>query len=108
MNVPTVSAKAYYKIWQDPIPAIEGHTSVTAQNVPATAQASLVDKCGDGYCINITSMDITIPDNVWDSNELLEIANSIGMDINYLTGGIVNLNKMLTDWVASFLDGEVC
>ena len=29
------------------------------------------------------------------------------MDVNYLTGGIVDLNKMLTDWVASFLDGEV-
>lgn len=107
MNIPSVSGNAYYKIWQDPIPAIDGHTSVMATNVPVVAQASLIDKCGDGFYINITSMDITIPDNIWDSNALLEIANMFGMDINYLTGGIVDLNKMLTDWVASFLDGEV-
>lgn len=107
MNVPSVTGNAHYKIWQDPIPAISGDTSVQATNVPASATATLIDRCGDGWYIQIDTVDITIPDNIWDSNALLQIANDLGMDINYLTGGIVDLNNMLTVWAQDFLDGEV-
>lgn len=105
LNVPTITAQAYYKVWQDPIPAIAGTTSVNATNIPVYTEAKLTGDCDGGYYLQLTSVDIEIPDNVFDSNELLEIAQSVGMDVSIITGGQVDLNKMLIDWVDNYLDG---
>ena len=106
-NIPEVTANAYYKIWQDPIPAMSGNVPVIATNVPVTAQASLIDKCGDGYYLHINSLDIQIPSNIYDSNALLEIIEIMGMTVEVVTDGIVDLNKMLLDFTNDFLDQEV-
>ena len=105
LNVPTITAQAYYKVWQDPIPAIAGTTSVNATNIPVYTEAKLTGDCDGGYYLQLTSVDIEIPDNVFDSNELLQIAQSVGMDVSIITGGQVDLNKMLIDWVDNYLDG---
>lgn len=105
LNVPTITAQAYYKVWQDPIPAIAGTTSVNATNIPVYTEAKLTGDCDSGYYLQLTSVDIEIPDNVFDSNELLEIAQEVGMDVSIITGGQVDLNQMLIDWVDGYLDG---
>jgi len=105
LNIPTITAQAYYKVWQDPIPAIAGTTSVNATNIPVYTEAKLTGDCDSGYYLQLTSVDIKIPDNVFDSNELLEIAQEVGMDVSIITGGQVDLNQMLIDWVDGYLDG---
>jgi len=107
MNIPTVTSNAWYKIWQDPIPVIDGNLPLVVSNVPVSASGTLVDRCGDGYYLQIDELDIVVPSNVFDSNLLLEILASIGADINFITGGIVNLNQMFLDWVSGYLDEEV-
>ena len=103
LNVPKVTSQAYYKIWQDPIPAISGTIPVVATDVKGSATGTLTIKCNfenpdnSGYYLQIDSIDIDIPKNVFDSNLLLSVVSIFGMDISYLTGGIVDLNQMLLD-----------
>ena len=42
LNVPKVTAEAYYKIWQDPIPAMSGTIPVIASNVKGSATGTLI------------------------------------------------------------------
>ena len=107
LTIPSVKAIAHYKIWQDPIPAISGDTSVEAINTPVTATATLISAGEDIYILQIDTLTITIPDNLYDSNELLEIANMLAIDINFLTGGLVDLNKIFEDWANTFLANEI-
>jgi hypothetical protein len=103
LNVPKVTAQAYYKIWQDPIPAMTGTIPVIASNVKGKAKGTLTIKCDEnnpeksGYYLHIDSIEIDIPKNVFDSNILLTAVSIFGMDLSYLTGGIVDLNQMLLD-----------
>jgi len=103
LNIPKVTAEAYYKIWQDPIPAMTGTIPVIASNVKGSATGTLVNYCSQtnpedsGYFFQIDSLAIEIPKNVFDSNILFTAVSIFGMDISYLTGGVVDLNQMLLD-----------
>lgn len=103
LNVPKVTAEAYYKIWQDPIPAMSGTIPVIASNVKGSATGTLIIYCNEtnpdesGYYLQIDSLTIEIPKNVFDSNILFTAVSIFGMDISYLTGGVVDLNQMLLD-----------
>lgn len=103
LNVPKVTAQAYYKIWQDPIPAMTGTIPVVASNVTGKATGTLIISCDEnnpsesGYYLHIDTIEINIPKNVFDSNILLTAVSIFGMDIQYLTGGIVDLDQMLLD-----------
>jgi len=103
LNVPKVTAEAYYKIWQDPIPAMSGTIPVIASNVKGSATGTLISYCSEtnpdesGYFLQIDSLSIEIPKNVFDSNILFTAVSIFGMDISYLTGGVVDLNQMLLD-----------
>lgn len=109
LNVPKVTAQAYYKIWQDPIPAMTGTIPVVASNVTGKATGTLIISCDEnnpsesGYYLHIDTIEINIPKNVFDSNILLTAVSIFGMDIQYLTGGIVDLDQMLLD----LADGEL-
>lgn len=103
LNIPKVTAQAYYKIWQDPIPAMSGTIPVIASNVKGSATGTLISYCSEtnpdesGYFLQIDSLSIEIPKNVFDSNILFTAVSIFGMDISYLTGGVVDLNQMLLD-----------
>jgi hypothetical protein len=103
LNIPKVTAEAYYKIWQDPIPAMSGTIPVIASNVKGSATGTLISYCSEtnpdesGYFLQIDSLSIEIPKNVFDSNILFTAVSIFGMDISYLTGGVVDLNQMLLD-----------
>lgn len=103
LNVPKVTAEAYYKIWQDPIPAMSGTIPVIASNVKGSTTGTLIIYCNEtnpdesGYYLQIDSLTIEIPKNVFDSNILFTAVSIFGMDISYLTGGVVDLNQMLLD-----------
>lgn len=103
LNVPKVTAEAYYKIWQDPIPVMSGTIPVIASNVKGSATGTLIIYCNEtnpdesGYYLQIDSLTIEIPKNVFDSNILFTAVSIFGMDISYLTGGVVDLNQMLLD-----------
>ena len=103
LNIPKVTAQAYYKIWQDPIPAMSGTIPVIASNVKGSATGTLISYCSEtnpdesGYYLQIDSLTIEIPKNVFDSNILFTAVSIFGMDISYLTGGVVDLNQMLLD-----------
>lgn len=103
LNIPKVTAQAYYKIWQDPIPAMSGTIPVIASNVKGSATGTLINYCSEtnpddsGYFLQIDSLEIEIPKNVFDSNILFTAVSIFGMDISYLTGGVVDLNQMLLD-----------
>ena len=103
LNIPKVTAQAYYKIWQDPIPAMSGTIPVITSNVKGSATGTLISYCSEtnpdesGYFLQIDSLSIEIPKNVFDSNILFTAVSIFGMDISYLTGGVVDLNQMLLD-----------
>lgn len=111
--VPSCVAYSYYKLWQDPIPAISGHEDVYANNIPGTATGTLIKVCeGDpdqkpGYYLTIDSLKIQVPQDTVDTAGLIALAESIGLEVSYITGGIVNLNQMLFNWVNSVLSAEV-
>lgn len=113
LNVPKVTAEAYYKIWQDPIPAMTGTIPVVASNVNGKATGTLVIYCDEndpsesGYYLQIDTITIDIPKNVFDSNLLLTAVSIFGMDLSYLTGGIVDLDQMLLDLADGKLADEV-
>jgi hypothetical protein len=113
LNVPKVTAQAYYKIWQDPIPAMSGTIPVIAENVKGNATGTLTIICDEdnpeksGYYLQIDEITIDIPKNVFDSNLLLTAVSIFGMDLSYLTGGIVDLDQMLLDLADGLLADEV-
>lgn len=113
LNVPKVTAEAHYKIWQDPIPAMTGNIPVVAENVKGKSTGTLTIVCDtdnpekSGYYLQIDSIDIDIPKNVFDSNILFTAVSIFGMDIEYLTGGVVDLNQMLLDLADGLLADEV-
>lgn len=113
LNVPQVVANSYYKIWQDPIPAMSGNFPVVANNVTGKATGTLTIICDfenpdkSGYYLQLNSIDINIPKNVFDSNILFQVAQIFSMDINYLTGGIVDLDQMLLNMADGVLEDLV-
>jgi hypothetical protein len=113
MNIPKVTAQAYYKIWQDPIPAMSGTIPVIASDVKGKATGTLTIICDanepekNGYYLQIDSITIDIPKNVFDSNILFTAVSIFGMDIEYLTGGVVDLNQMLLNLADGKLATEV-
>lgn len=113
LNVPKVTAEAHYKIWQDPIPAMSGTIPVVASNVKGKATGTLTIICDkdnpekSGYYLQLTNIDIDIPKNVFDSNILLTAVSIFGMDLSYLTGGVVDLDQMLLNLADGKLADEV-
>ena len=113
LNVPQVTANSYYKVWQDPIPAMSGNLPVIANNVTGKATGILTIICDfenpdkSGYYLQIDSIDITIPTNVFDSNLLFQLVEIYSKEIEYYTGGIVKLDQMLLDMADGLLANEV-
>ena len=93
-----IKGHASAKIWQDPIPAITISETIVAPAYTlgkGTAVLTMVcDSDNPGYYLQLTSCDITIPTNIYDSAGLIALAESIGMDVSALTGGIVDLTEM--------------
>ena len=91
MNIPTeVLAHTYY----DTV-GIKGHIDLSTSGATAAATGSLTDVCGDGYYLQLDTLVITIPENIFDSNLLTEIAEELGIAVSDLTGGIVDLNALI-------------
>jgi len=110
MLVPSVVAYSHYKLWQDPLPAISGDENVYANNIPGSATGTLVKVCdGDktGYYLTLDSLFIDVPQDTVDTAGLIALAESIGLEVSIVTGGIVDLNAMLFSWVNGFLSAEV-
>lgn len=112
--LPLVEAHAHYKLWQDPIPALTGTDTVTANNTTGVISGLLTIICeGDesgkapGYYFDIVSLVINVPTDVSDSSGIFKLCESIGLDIKYLTNCQVDLNKQLFDWINSFLSEMV-
>ena len=107
VNIPNVNTLFYYKIWQDPLPAIKGEAPIIASNVKGTGTGILTYVAdgddGPGYYLQIDTLKVTIPSNVFDSNSLTKLVESIGISIDYITLGIVDLNKELL----SLINGEL-
>ena len=91
MNIPSeVLAHTYYDII-----GISGHIDLKTTGATATATGALTDICGDGYYLQLDSLVISIPDDIFDSNLLTEIAQELGIEVSALTGGVVDLNALL-------------
>lgn len=108
--IPQVIANSYYKLWQDPIPVVEGQLPILVQNTTGTATGSLTMVCdGDnsGYYLQIDTLSINIPKNIYDSNSLTQLIYALGMDVNYITGGIVDMNQMFLDLANGMLSAEI-
>jgi hypothetical protein len=111
LNVPQVIANSHYKLWQDPIPAVEGDLPVVATNVKGSAKGTLTIVCDgsdkSGYYLQVDSLTIEIPTNIYDSNALTQLVYVLGMEIEYVTGGIVDMNQMLLNMANGMLSNEV-
>lgn len=111
LNIPQVIANSHYKLWQDPIPAVEGDLPVIASGVKGTGKGTLTVVCDgtdkSGYYLQLDSLTIDIPKNIYDSNALTQLVYALGMDINYITAGIVDMNQMLLDLANGMLADEV-
>lgn len=111
LNIPQVIANSYYKLWQDPIPAVEGNLPVVASGVKGSGKGTLTVVCDgtdkSGYYLQLDSLTIQIPTNIYDSNALTQLVYALGMDINYITAGIVDMNQMLLNLADGMLANEV-
>jgi hypothetical protein len=96
MNVPSeVSARIYYEFEVDGLPAIKDHMTLTTTGVTAKASGELIPNCNGDYYIQLTDMTVTIPDNVFDSNTLTQIADALMISVDQLTFGVVDLETKL-------------
>lgn len=99
--IPQVNTMFYYKVWQDPLPAIKGEMPVIAKSVKGSGTGTLIydinGENGPCYYLQIDTLKITIPSNVFDSNVITKTIQSIGMSVEFITAGFVNLNKELLD-----------
>jgi len=92
---------------------MSGTIPVIASDVKGKATGTLTIICDanepekNGYYLQIDSITIDIPKNVFDSNILFTAVSIFGMDINYLTGGVVDLNQMLLNLADGKLATEV-
>jgi hypothetical protein len=92
---------------------MSGTIPVIASDVKGKATGTLTIICDtnepekNGYYLQIDSITIDIPSNVFDSNILFTAVAIFGMDINYLTGGVVDLNQMLLNLADGKLATEV-
>ena len=111
LNVPQVIANSHYKWWQDPSPAGEGDLPVVATDVKGSAKGTLTIVCDgsdeSGYYLQLDSLTIEIPTNIYDSNALTQLVYALGMEVEYVTGGIVDMNQMLLDMANGMLADEV-
>lgn len=110
LSVPSVTAYSHYKMWQDPLPAISGDENVYANNIPGSATGTLTKVCTEGktgYYLTLDSLFIDVPQDTVDTAGLIALAESIGLEVSIVTGGIVDLNAMLFSWVNGFLSAEV-
>ena len=55
----------------------------------------------------LDSLTIEIPTNIYDSNALTQLVYALGMEVEYVTGGIVDMNQMLLDMANGMLADEV-
>ena len=62
---------------------------------------------GPGYFLQLDTLQIVIPSNVFDSNSLTKIIESIGMSIDFITAGIVDLNQELLNLANGTLSSVV-
>lgn len=107
MNVPSeVSAKIYYEFEVDGFPAIKDHMTLTTTGVTAKASGELIPNCNGEYYIQLTDMTVTIPDNVFDSNTLTQIADALMISVDQLTFGVVDLESKLLNSLNSTVAKE--
>jgi len=96
MDVPAeVSSKIYYEFEVDGFPAIKDHMTLTTTGVTAKASGELIPNCNGEYYIQITDMTVSIPDNVFDSNTLTQIADALMISVDELTFGVVDIETKL-------------
>ena len=111
VNIPQVTSMFYYNIWQDPIPAIKGELPIIASSVKGYGTGTLIYEVnadgGPGYFLQLDTLQIVIPSNVFDSNSLTKIIESIGMSIDFITAGIVDLNQELLNLANGTLSSVV-
>ncbi len=106
----SATAYAHYKMWQDPLPALSGDENVYAKDIPGTATGTLVKVCdGDkpGYYLTIDSLHIDLPEDTDDTIGLIQMAESIGLEVSIITNGLVDINAQLFSFVNGFLSAEV-
>jgi len=83
--------------WTAYTPAIKGDMTLSTTGVKANGTGILRETCGDGYYLEITDLTISIPENIFDSNELTKIAEELMIAVSDLTFGTVDLRKKLLD-----------
>ena len=80
-------------------------------SVKGSAKGTLTIVCDgsdeSGYYLQLDSLTIEIPTNIYDSNALTQLVYALGMEVEYVTGGIVDMNQMLLDMANGMLADEV-
>jgi hypothetical protein len=108
MDVPAqVTSKVHYIFQVDGFPQISGDMTLSTTGIKITCTGTLKEVCGDGYYLDITSMIVTIPENIFDSNELTKIANQLMIQVSDLTYGIIDLRKKLLGTLNDTVSKEV-
>lgn len=108
MDVPsTVTSKVHYEFQIDGTPAIKGDMTLSTTGVKAKGTGILRETCGDGYYLELTSITIEIPENIFDSNELTKIAEELMIAVSDLTFGTVDLRKKLLNKLNDTVSKEV-
>jgi len=108
LDVPTeVTSKVHYEFQVDGIPAVKGDMTLSTTGVKATGTGVLRETCGDGYYLEITSLTIEIPENIFDSNELTKIAEELMIAVSDLTFGLVDLREKLMKELNNTVSKEV-
>jgi hypothetical protein len=99
VNVPTTVASIAYNLQQSPLPPLTGTEKITATNTPGTGTGQLFcDAERGGYYATITSLTISVPQDITDTSGIFQTLSILGYDVQAYTAGIVDLKKMiLTD-----------
>jgi hypothetical protein len=103
LNVPSASVNVDYKVWQDPIPAVNGNIPIYIYNTTGTGSVSFVKECTGnassrepGYYVQISDLHISLPKHVWDSAWIAYL-KSLGIDTSHLESGIDALWGLFND-----------
>jgi hypothetical protein len=96
VNVPSAVTSIVYSIQQSPLPPLQGTEKITATNTPGTGAGELVcDAQRGGYYASVTSLTISAPEDITDTSGAFQTLSMLGYDVKALTGGIVDIKKMI-------------
>lgn len=84
----------FYKVWQDPIPAVQGTLPIVVYNIKGTGTGKLYRVCEGneegkepGYYVELDQLKIELPSHIYDG-PWIDYLQALGIDTSHLQSGV--------------------